>query len=136
MNTECRKRIILPLAAGCGAALLMAASGAWAQPAKPDTHNDARAKRANTLVTPVPPPGGVHTVPPVVAPPNCADGFSQTWVNGQPGGAPFGFGCQVLIACPPGTQSLQDIQVSATQTGSTTATLTYSCSYLNPTIEH
>jgi hypothetical protein len=77
------------------------------------------------------PSGPLHPVPPVVAPSNCATGFSQTSVYGQPGGPQFNFSCQYQITCPPGTEYLKSIQVSDVQTGSTAATFTYSCSYLS-----
>ena len=132
MTTHSWKRYCLLLTAGGGAALLMAAGAHAAAAGAPD--DGAKAVSATTQVALAGPERRVlpHPVPPVVAPPNCADGFSQTAVSGQPGGAPFEFSCKAQVTCPPGTEYIQSIvQVSGTQTGATTATFTYGCSYLS-----
>lgn len=125
------KTHFLLILTACGGALSMAA-GARAFPVAAGSDDGAKAVEAVPLVAmPVPvPPEPLHPVPPVVAPSNCADGFAQTWVNGEAGSKQFGFGCQSQIACPPGTEYLQSIQIASVQTGPTTATFTYSCSYL------
>ncbi len=132
MNMDCRKRYILGLTACSGAALMTAANGACAQISKPASNRGATAERVDTRVATPVPSGPLHPVPPVVAPPNCANGFSQTSVTGQPGGAQFGFSCQYQVTCPPGPEYLKSIvQVSGVATGPTAATFTYGCSYLN-----
>jgi len=116
MNMNYRNRNIFLLATGGGAVLMAAAIGAYAQATKP--------MRA------------IHPVPPVVAPANCANGFSQTSASGQPGSAQFAFACKYPVTCPPGTEAYLSInQVSGTQTGQTTATFTYGCNYADAKIQ-